>query len=138
MTDKYDGLMDWLHQSGTRVMEYICGFVLCTFAANMIFAPDRIRSMPSYSEFMHSSVMWYFLLFAIGVLQLITAPLTSARANRFSAFLLMVAAVILAVFALGLYIPTGINTGVTTYSILSLFAALAGQHLMRESIEDGV
>lgn len=127
----------WLHKSGTRVMEYICGFVLCTFAANILFAPDRIKNMPSYSEFTSSPMIWHVLIFVIGILQLLTAPLTSARANRFSAFLLMLASVILAVFSIGLYIPNGINTGVTTYGILSVFAMLAGQHLMRESVEDG-
>lgn len=128
----------WLHSTGTRAMEYICGFVLCAFALNIIFASDTIREMNGYREFMSSPVIWYYVLFVVGLLQLITAPLTSARANRFSAFLLMIASVILATFAIGLYLPTGINTGVTTYSILSLFALLAGQHLMHVSIEDEV
>lgn len=128
----------WVHSTGTRVMEYICGFVLCAFALNIIFASDTIRDLYGYREFTSSSIIWYYILFAIGLLQLITAPLTSARANRFSAFLLMVAAVILSVFAIGLYIPTGVNTGVTTYSILAFFALLAGEHLMSVSIEDEV
>lgn len=128
----------WVHSTGTRVMEYICGFVLCAFALNIIFASDTIRDLYGYREFTSSSIIWYYILFAIGLLQLITAPLTSARANRFSAFLLMIASVTLATFAIGLYIPTGINTGVTTYGILAFFALLAGQHLMSVSIEDEV
>ena len=128
----------WVPSTGTRVMEYICGLVLCAFALNIIFASEIIWEMQGYREFMSAPVFWYYILFVVGALQLITAPMTSARANRFSAFLLMVAAVILSVFAIGLYIPTGVNTGVTTYSILAFFALLAWQHLMSVSIEDEV
>lgn len=135
---KFTCFRKWLHNTGTRTMEYVCGFVLCAFALNIIYASPVIWEMQGYREFMSTPMVWYYLLFVVGLLQLITAPLTSARANRFSAFLLMVSSVILAVFAIGLYLPTGINTGVTTYSILAFFALLAGQHLMHESIEDEV
>lgn len=128
---------DWLHESATRSMEYICGFVLCTFSANILFAPDRIKAIPSYSEFFNSSLSWYVFIFFIGLAQLVTAPLGSNRANTISAFLLMISSVILAVFAIGLYIPSGLNTGVTTYGVLALFAMFAGQHLMHKSSHCG-
>ena len=128
---------DWLHESATRSMEYICGFVLCTFSANILFAPDRIKTLPSYSEFFNSPLAWYVFIFFIGLAQLVTAPLGSNRANTISAFLLMISSVILAVFAIGLYIPSGINTGVTTYGVLALFAMFAGQHLMHKSSNCG-
>ena len=128
---------DWLHESATRSMEYICGFVLCTFSANILFAPNQIKTLPSHIEFFSSSLAWYVLIFFIGLAQLVTAPLSSNRANTISAFLLMISSVILAVFAIGLYIPLGLNTGVTTYAILAVFAMLAGQHLMYKSSNCG-
>ncbi len=120
----------WLHESGARVMEYMSGTMLLVFSLNILFAPDWILHQKSYSEIFADGLIWYVVTALIGLVQVLIAPLTTVRANRISAFLLMLSGVIWTVLALKFYIPSGMNTAVGTYGVLSLFSMLAGHFLM--------
>lgn len=120
----------WLHESGARVMEYLSGTMLLVFSLNILFAPDWVLNQKSYSEIFANGLGWYVATALIGLVQVLIAPLTTVRANRISAFLLMLSGVIWTVLALKFYIPNGMNTAVGTYGVLSLFSMLAGHFLM--------
>lgn len=120
----------WLHDSGARVMEYMSGAMLLVFSLNILFAPEWVSSQNSYSEIFADGLGWYAATALIGLVQVLIAPLTTVRANRISAFLLMLSGVIWTVLALKFYIPSGMNTAVGTYGVLSVFSMLAGHFLM--------
>ena len=93
-------------------MEYMSGTMLLVFSLNILFAPDWVLSQSSYSEIFANGLGWYVATALIGLIQVLIAQLTTVRANRISAFLLMLSGVIWTVLALKFYIPNGMNTAV--------------------------
>lgn len=120
----------WMHESGARVMEYLSGTMMLVFSLNILFAPEWVLSQQSYAEIFGQGLGWYVGTALIGIVQVLIAPLTTVRANRISAFLLMTSGVIWAILAMKFYIPFGMNTAVGTYGVLSFFSMFAGQFLM--------
>lgn len=126
-------LRRWVLQTGTRAVEGLNALLLILFSVVMVINYFDLLQLPSYFRF-NLTTWWHWLgVLVLAVAQVAAMTCKSNRSNQISGLILMLSGciwfLIAAIFSAN---SAGVlNTGVTTYSVVSLFCTAAGYELLK-------
>lgn len=138
--DKTKQFWAWLFLRGTRVVEFINAAFLLGFVIPFLYNFDAVLALPSYRKFaVASSALWWILIGALGIAQIIAMAKKSNHSNQISGFIL-----ILSGWIWGLVAATFISSvppltsAPVIYTIVAVLCLAAGLYLIKCSklIED--
>lgn len=124
----YDKWNNWIFDEATRVIELLSALGLMLFSIVFYFNNNELLLLPSYRKFnlVAPPEIW-FIIFIIGLSQLIAALLTSNKSSQLSGYILMLSGFIWAWVAITFNLDTEfITTGSIIYGLLAIFCSLSG------------
>lgn len=123
----------WVLQTGTRAIEGLNALLLILFSVIMVINYFHLLQLPSYFRFNLTQWWHWIVILFLAISQIAAMTCKSNRSNQVSGLILMLSGcvwfLIAAIFSAN---SAGvITTGVTTYSVVSLFCTAAGYELLK-------